>query len=202
MASRPFSCSLRHRVGEIALALFMALAFPWGPSAIAAEAATGNPAANAATTPENPDAAAAGRAMAPSTAAAEHGRAVLNDTVRLEKSAPAPAVDSSSADGFHLFVKILFAGLCIGSFVATAWLVYLLGMFIRRGSDFGVETHWGGFGGGLGGWTISPALIALVSSVAFATLTVVLAHKFADFAVSTPASSPAAPGAAGTPAAK
>jgi hypothetical protein len=53
----------------------------------------------------------------------------------------------------------------------------LLGLFIFllvRGESVYLETHWGGLGGGLGGWRVSPALAALLGAIAFASLSVML----------------------------
>jgi|WetSurMetagenome_2_1015567.scaffolds.fasta_scaffold1048620_1 hypothetical protein len=54
----------------------------------------------------------------------------------------------------------------------------LLGLFIFlliRGQSVSLDTHWGGLGGGLGGWRVSPALAALLGAIAFASLCVLLA---------------------------
>lgn len=41
--------------------------------------------------------------------------------------------------------------------------------FVRRGEWPRFETSWGGLGGGLGGWRLSPALACLMGAVAFGT---------------------------------
>ncbi|HKV12884.1 MAG TPA: hypothetical protein VJ725_32375 [Thermoanaerobaculia bacterium] len=39
-----------------------------------------------------------------------------------------------------------------------------------RPAGIGIETSWGGFGGGLGGWKISPSLVYLLASLVFGSL--------------------------------
>jgi len=48
--------------------------------------------------------------------------------------------------------------------VVTGWLA------IERASanDIGVQSHWGGLGGGLGGWRISPVIVLSVLALGFA----------------------------------
>lgn len=43
------------------------------------------------------------------------------------------------------------------------------GAFVRRGEWPRFETSWGGLGGGLGGWRLSPALACLIGAIAFGT---------------------------------
>jgi len=51
---------------------------------------------------------------------------------------------------------------------------------VKRGHTVGVESHWGGLGGGLGGWRISAALSFLVASLVFALAFSAVAVKFLD----------------------
>ena len=61
-------------------------------------------------------------------------------------------------------VLIVLAGIASASFV-------LLVMYLSRGAHIAVESHWGGLGGGLGGWRISGALaILLIMIGSFAAL--------------------------------
>jgi hypothetical protein len=48
---------------------------------------------------------------------------------------------------------------------------------MRKGSETGIETHWGGFGGGLGGWSISRPLVYLLAALAFGCLLAVLSAE-------------------------
>src|SRR5262249_61640630 len=50
-------------------------------------------------------------------------------------------------------------------------LILLLG-FIQtvRDDPPGIQTHWGGFGGGLGGWRISSSLAFLIGAIAFGAM--------------------------------
>jgi hypothetical protein len=51
----------------------------------------------------------------------------------------------------------------------TAYFLYLVVIETRQEPPR-IDTHWGGFGGGLGGWTISRAIIYLIVAVVFGTL--------------------------------
>lgn len=53
----------------------------------------------------------------------------------------------------------------------TLLLVLRLFRALQLGDTPRVENHWGGFGGGLGGWQLSPSLVFLLASLAFAILT-------------------------------
>lgn len=52
----------------------------------------------------------------------------------------------------------------------TLWFLGRLGASMREGAWPTLETHWGGLGGGLGGWRASPALIYLVGALWFGGL--------------------------------
>src|SRR5689334_19618338 len=54
----------------------------------------------------------------------------------------------------------------------TLSLVNLMIGELRRGDVPRIESHWGGFGGGLGGWQISRSLVYLIASLGFAILAV------------------------------
>lgn len=54
----------------------------------------------------------------------------------------------------------------------------LLGLFVyllMTGESVHLESHWGGLGGGLGGWRVSRALSALLGAIAFASICALLA---------------------------
>src|SRR5262245_39996121 len=81
----------------------------------------------------------------------------------------------------------------------TVVLVINLVRQIGRGDLPRLDSHWGGFGGGLGGWQISPSLMYLVASIAFAILTVTtLGRAAADLRPNRPVSNPPATQGANT----
>ena len=70
-------------------------------------------------------------------------------------------------DAVFMATILLFEGLSI------AFLSLFL-TEIRSDRNIGIESRWGGLGGGLGGWRISPSLIYLVCVLLFASAFVVL----------------------------
>jgi hypothetical protein len=46
---------------------------------------------------------------------------------------------------------------------------------LNEGEDFSIESHWGGLGGGLGGWRVSNPLIFLIATLFSAALTYLVA---------------------------
>ena len=85
------------------------------------------------------------------------------------RSAGAVAAGSGQREVFA-FTKVVAGGL---GAVAIACLV-LFGLEARHG-DVRVETHWGGLGGGAGGWRLSPALLYLFLAVVMASMLTVIA---------------------------
>lgn len=61
----------------------------------------------------------------------------------------------------------------------TAAALYAARLAIERlsGDGASVQTHWGGIGGGLGGWRMSPTLFLLVLALGFAGAAVGLAFE-------------------------
>lgn len=57
----------------------------------------------------------------------------------------------------------------------TIWFVLLFRGAMRNEAWPAVETHWGGLGGGLGGWRVAPAFVYLVGALAFGSLLVAVA---------------------------
>jgi hypothetical protein len=66
--------------------------------------------------------------------------------------------------------KALDAGVAALLFVSAAGTLiaaaYALGA-LRSGEGIGVSSHWGGLGGGLGGWRLTPATPALLLALIF-----------------------------------
>ena len=59
-----------------------------------------------------------------------------------------------------LVVLALMTLVFTGSFLREMW----------RDRPVKIETSWGGFGGGLGGWWLSPSLVYLIASLVFGSL--------------------------------
>jgi hypothetical protein len=51
---------------------------------------------------------------------------------------------------------------------------------LEHGDGFAVESHWGGLGGGLGGWRVSRPLMFLIGALACAGLTFAVASPYLD----------------------
>ncbi len=53
--------------------------------------------------------------------------------------------------------------------LGSALFVMVWGLLrsVERGESIEVTTHWGGLGGGLGGWRVSPPVIFLVGTLCF-----------------------------------
>lgn len=58
--------------------------------------------------------------------------------------------------------------------LGTLTFIALFVAAVRRGIFPAIESHWGGLGGGLGGWQMSPSLSYLVAAVVFGILFCVL----------------------------
>lgn len=65
-------------------------------------------------------------------------------------------------------------------FAAALYCAILFSSFSLRGSAAGVQTHWGGFGGGMTGWTLNPALVYLIGTLVFAGMSTALAMRTID----------------------
>ena len=50
---------------------------------------------------------------------------------------------------------------------ATAWFIHRFHESMQQEGWPGLETHWGGLGGGLGGWRVSPSVIYLLGALSF-----------------------------------
>src|SRR5439155_21104920 len=77
-------------------------------------------------------------------------------------SAPATLVVHEIGDWHGVALTMLAAGTLI-----------FLGLFVwtmERGGSLQVESHWGGIGGGLGGWRASASLAYLLAAIAFGVL--------------------------------
>lgn len=56
----------------------------------------------------------------------------------------------------------------------TLWFLHLFVDSVQDGQWPAFESHWGGLGGGLGGWRVSPSLLYLMGALGFASAVVAL----------------------------
>lgn len=56
----------------------------------------------------------------------------------------------------------------------TLWFLHLFVSSLEDGQWPAFESHWGGLGGGLGGWRVSPSLLYLLGALGFASAVVAL----------------------------
>jgi hypothetical protein len=70
-------------------------------------------------------------------------------------------------------------------FVGSGWFLVLFAQDARQQSP-GVETHWGGFGGGLGGIRVSPSLLYLVVGLVLGAAAVMLVQRTPGAGTSAP----------------
>jgi hypothetical protein len=85
-----------------------------------------------------------------------------------------------------------FALWLTASVLLVVTLAMILGFVYAVGRESPrIESHWGGFGGGLGGWRISPSLAYLIGAIAFGALftTVMRDLALSDRTAAPPASS-------------
>ena len=53
---------------------------------------------------------------------------------------------------------------------AFVWCVWLFVRLVGDGVPVSIESHWGGIGGGIGGWSLSPSMAYLAASLLFASV--------------------------------
>jgi hypothetical protein len=80
--------------------------------------------------------------------------------------APAAPPAALTIDGVRLWHGVALFILAAGTTVFLALFVRM----IERGVSPQIETHWGGIGGGLGGWRISLSLTYLLAAAVFGVL--------------------------------
>ncbi len=73
--------------------------------------------------------------------------------------------------------------------LGSALFVMVWGLLrsVERGESIEVTTHWGGLGGGLGGWRVSPPVIFLVGTLCFGGMLLAVVAKPAPQSVTKPA---------------
>ena len=89
--------------------------------------------------------------------------------------------------------KVLTLG--FGVLFASVALVFSARLIrsLDNGDYLGVESHWGGLGGGVGGWRISTPVIYLVCVVSFGALAAVSMRQYPNPGPSAQANAPAKP---------
>lgn len=79
----------------------------------------------------------------------------------------------SLATAFDLAQRLVLAAYAVVLLLllaGTVALVVLMVTHMKHGDLPGIQTHWGGLGGGLGGWQASRSLACLLGAVTFASL--------------------------------
>ena len=89
---------------------------------------------------------------------------------------PGASPVSANLELMAVTVGLLLVSLLVGSLL----LLFLALRETARGRPPSLETSWGGFGGGLGGWHLSPALTYLLAALFLGGLLGVLAVRVMD----------------------
>jgi hypothetical protein len=117
----------------------------------------------------------------------------------LQQAAPAASATTTITrvvvDGVQLWHGVALGILAVGTVVFLALFVLML----QRGVSARFESHWGGIGGGVGGWWMSPSLTYLVAAAVFGVLFAILVLQLERRAASS-SSGPAPARPAGSPA--
>lgn len=128
---------------------------------------------------QNPDSAVPGSAPAVAPLASSSTPAATRPTVTTKADSarvstpvsdtlgPPKAVLDPVGQGFGL---VLASVLMVGGL----GLLTLAVQGVKRGGVFAIESHWGGFGGGLGGWRFSAPLVYLFAGLALLLMLVML----------------------------
>src|SRR4029450_7897614 len=98
------------------------------------------------------------------------------------------AVRAITIDGVRLWRGIALAPIGFGPIV----FVWLFVRMVERGVTPQVESHWGGIGGGLGGWRVSASLTYRAAAAVFGVLFAIFVMQLEP--------RPPAPGSTGAPA--
>jgi hypothetical protein len=115
------------------------------------------------------------QAQAPAAAEAAPEKPAANPTSESKPAeGPKPQSQGISAAEVSAIVALIVLG------AGALYFTYLFVQHIRYGHKVGIESHWGGLGGGLGGWRISSALCFLIGSLVFAASFSALAIRLLD----------------------
>lgn len=100
-----------------------------------------------------------------------------NDLVAGAASRSGAATRAPQARYVIDFVRT-WEGIALGILaVATLFFLFLFVRMVERGAPPQVESHWGGIGGGVGGWRISSSLTYLLAAVTFGVLFAVFVSR-------------------------
>lgn len=87
---------------------------------------------------------------------------------------PPPTSDVAAAKPAVAYSDLVRPWIVDGALVVLALLAlsFTVAFFraLKAGSELSIESRWGGFGGGLGGWTLSRPLVLLLAALAFGGL--------------------------------
>jgi hypothetical protein len=104
-------------------------------------------------------------------------------------AAGAAAIPNVTIDGVRLWHGVALGVLGLGT------IVFLL-LFVRmveRGFSLQVESNWGGIGGGMAGWRVSPSLTYFAAAAIFGVLFAIFVFQLERPAAGGTASAPATP---------
>jgi hypothetical protein len=98
-----------------------------------------------------------------------------------EKPGTKTPLQAASGYASSWAVQTVIAILAVSTVAALAVAAALSrGLYIRLTvyeDSVGIETDWGGLGGGLGGWRFSTPLVLLIAMLVFASLAVIFGHE-------------------------
>lgn len=163
---------LQHAFLVLTAAVLMTLAGN-APSAAQAARPTGSPgeavptpspATTAAATPSTAATATTTPSGAPSSVATVRSPATTETAGALGKAADSQTETSLTLVGVAVSFTLFLTG------------AYFLHLFVRNALEEppAIETHWGGFGGGLGGLRVSPSLLFLVVALVVGAMAVMV----------------------------
>lgn len=111
-----------------------------------------------------------------------------------------PTLVPSQPAEVHISAAAIWRFLATGLLAmgTVVFFVLFVGL-IQRGVPLQVESHWGGIGGGLGGWRLSSALTYLLVAILFGGIFVMLAFKDEASAAKDQPSPPQVQKSAGNP---
>jgi hypothetical protein len=88
----------------------------------------------------------------------------------------------NSLQNFEHLVPAGYIAALVILLMLTVFLVWLFIRAVQRDLPR-IESHWGGLGGGLGGWEISASFAYFVAAVCFAILSITVLKNAAEFYV-------------------
>lgn len=80
------------------------------------------------------------------------------------------------------FVMVTYGLILAGLLIVVSRLIYSV-LSTNKDEPPRFQSHWGGFGGGLGGWQMSRSLAYLLAATIFAALAVITTTKMASLLI-------------------